>query len=189
MFARAVLRSLRGRVGQTHSKSRDVGLPQALRRHKLDYPWIGPQLKLGGGVDAVEKFMCCELKRKLWKLSISCGTLKLSLVNWAAELEKVPAVAVAEQEAWAIRIERKSEICQEVISEDNGAELFGACSIKGDQLRKLWVFRKLWKLSISCGTLKLSLVNWAAELEKVPAVAVAEQEAWAIRIERKSEIW
>nr|CAD1842437.1 unnamed protein product [Ananas comosus var. bracteatus] len=37
MFARAVLRSLRGRVGQTHSKSRDVGLPQALRRHKLDY--------------------------------------------------------------------------------------------------------------------------------------------------------
>nr|CAD1831576.1 unnamed protein product [Ananas comosus var. bracteatus] len=37
MLARAVLRSLRGRVGQTHSKGRNVGLPQALRRHKPDY--------------------------------------------------------------------------------------------------------------------------------------------------------
>ncbi|OAY69165.1 hypothetical protein ACMD2_21934, partial [Ananas comosus] len=82
----------------------------SIKGDQLRKLWIGPQLKLGGGVDAVEKFMCCELKRKLWKLSISCGTLKLSLVNWAAELEKVPAVAVAEQEAWAIRIERKSEI-------------------------------------------------------------------------------
>nr|CAD1829450.1 unnamed protein product [Ananas comosus var. bracteatus] len=36
MFARAVSRSLRGRVGQTHSMSRNVGLPQTLRRHKLD---------------------------------------------------------------------------------------------------------------------------------------------------------
>nr|CAD1827543.1 unnamed protein product [Ananas comosus var. bracteatus] len=45
MFARAVLRSLWGRVGQTHSSSGNVGLPQALRRHKPDY--LGHMAGLG----------------------------------------------------------------------------------------------------------------------------------------------